>query len=184
MGQEHSAVLQDCLISAVGPGNLAFPSEPLYQLKHVKPYNLDIHVHPVAVTYPESNTEVAAIVQCAADNEVKVQARSGGHSYGNFGTFSSVEPGEARRNLLNSLTNDYVGTGNGVENTIVVDLKHFKQFSMDKKTWVATLGAGHLLGDVTNKLLANGGRAMAHGTCPQVGIGGHATIGGLGNILF
>jgi len=27
-----------------------------------------------------------------------------------------------------------------------------------------------------------GGRAIAHGTCPQVGIGGHATIGGLGPI--
>jgi hypothetical protein len=51
---------------------------------------------------------------------------------------------------------------------------------MDKETWIATIGAGHLLGDVTKKLLANGQRAMAHGTCPQVGIGGHATIGGLG----
>lgn len=81
---------------------------------------------------------------------------------------------------INSLTNKSAGTGNGDDNTIVVDLKHFKQFSMDEESWVATLGAGHLLGDVTKKLLANGGRAMAHGTCPQVGIGGHATIGGLG----
>lgn len=37
-----------------------------------------------------------------------------------------------------------------------------------------------LLGDVTKRLHENGNRAMAHGTCPQVGIGGHATIGGLG----
>lgn len=81
---------------------------------------------------------------------------------------------------MNDLTNDSAGTGNGDGNTIVVDLKHFQQFSMNKETWVATLGAGHLLGDVTKKLLANGQRAMAHGTCPQVGIGGHATIGGLG----
>lgn len=51
---------------------------------------------------------------------------------------------------------------------------------MDKNTWQATIGVGTLLGDVTKQLHENGKRAMAHGTCPQVGIGGHATIGGLG----
>jgi FAD/FMN-containing dehydrogenase len=51
---------------------------------------------------------------------------------------------------------------------------------MDKSTWQATIGGGTLLGDVTKRLHENGNRAMAHGTCPQVGIGGHAAIGGLG----
>jgi len=51
---------------------------------------------------------------------------------------------------------------------------------MDRSTWRASIGGGTLLGDVTKRLHENGGRAMAHGTCPQVGIGGHATIGGLG----
>ena len=63
---------------------------------------------------------------------------------------------------------------------MVIDLKHFQQFSMDRSTWRATIGAGTLLGDVTKRLHDAGGRAMAHGTCPAVGIGGHATIGGLG----
>lgn len=68
----------------------------------------------------------------------------------------------------------------GQDNTVVVDMKHFQQFSMDNSTWKATIGGGTLLGDVTKRLHENGNRAMAHGTCPQVGIGGHATIGGLG----
>lgn len=51
---------------------------------------------------------------------------------------------------------------------------------MDRSTWKATIGGGTLLRDVTKRLHENGNRAMAHGTCPQVGIGGHATIGGLG----
>jgi FAD/FMN-containing dehydrogenase len=59
-------------------------------------------------------------------------------------------------------------------------MKHFQQFSMDESTWQATIGGGTFLGDVTKRLHENGNRAMAHGTCPQVGIGGHATIGGLG----
>jgi FAD/FMN-containing dehydrogenase len=51
---------------------------------------------------------------------------------------------------------------------------------MDNTTWQATIGGGTLLGDLTERLHDNSKRAMAHGTCPQVGIGGHATIGGLG----
>lgn len=51
---------------------------------------------------------------------------------------------------------------------------------MDESSWQATIGGGTLLGDVTKRLHDNGKRAIAHGTCPQVGIGGHATIGGLG----
>jgi FAD/FMN-containing dehydrogenase len=62
----------------------------------------------------------------------------------------------------------------------VVDLKNLQQFSMDNSTWTATIGGRTLLNDVTKRLHSTGGRAMGHGTCPQVGIGGHATIGGLG----
>jgi len=61
-----------------------------------------------------------------------------------------------------------------------VDLQNLKHFSIDESSWQATIGSGTLLGDLTEKLHDNGNRAMAHGTCPQVGIGGHATIGGLG----
>jgi hypothetical protein len=66
--------------------------------------------------------------------------------------------------------------GPGKTKTITVDLVELNKFSMDKKTWYATIGAGTLLGDVTTKLHDAGGRAFAHGVCPGVGIGGHATI--------
>ena len=72
-----------------------------------------------------------------------------------------------------------IGLG-GTDGAVVVDLKHFQQFSMDNTNWEATIGAGTLLGDVTQRLHDAGGRAMSHGTCPQVGSGGHLTIGGLG----
>ena len=49
---------------------------------------------------------------------------------------------------------------------------------MDTNTWHATIGGGSKLSDVTDRLHDNGKRAMAHGTCPGVGIGGHATIVG------
>lgn len=77
-----------------------------------------------------------------------------------------------------SLTICYAGIG-GVDSAIVIDLMHFQHFSMDHSAWRATIGGGTLLGDVTKRLHNAGKRAIAHGICPQVDIGGHATIGGL-----
>ncbi|OMP89069.1 Reticuline oxidase [Diplodia seriata] len=163
MGQKASSAaaatpdLQSCLTTAVGgDANVAFPSDLLYQITDVKPYNLDISVTPTAVTYPDSAEQVAGIVACAAQYDHKVQARSGGHSYGNY------------------------CLGGANSSAIVVDMKNFQHFSMDNSTWTATIGAGTLLQDVTDRLHAAGGRTIAHGTSPQIGIGGHATIGGLG----
>jgi FAD/FMN-containing dehydrogenase len=155
MGNKSSSPVQQCLEQAVGRDHVAFKGTPFYQLSHVRPYNLGIPVTPAAVTYPKTADEISAIIKCAVDNSFKVQPRCGGHSYGNYG----------------------IG---GQDNTIVVDMRSFQQFAMDKSTWQATIGAGTLLGDVTKRLHNNGKRAIAHGTCPQVGIGGHATIGGLG----
>jgi FAD/FMN-containing dehydrogenase len=118
----------------------------------VKPYNLGIPVDPAAVTYPTVPEQVQAIVKCASTWNMKVQARSGGHSYGNY------------------------GTGGGDQDTIVVDLKNMKNVTWDN-TEVANVGAGILLSELTETFLKDGNRAIAHGTCPQVGLGGHATIG-------
>jgi FAD/FMN-containing dehydrogenase len=121
MGQKPSSPLGQCLTDAIGSAKVALPDKPLYQLIDVRPYNLDIAVSPLAVTYPGSNEDVAAVIKCATTNSAKVQARSGGHSYGNY------------------------GLGGGNNNTVVIDLENFDQFSMDTNTWIATLGAGYLL---------------------------------------
>lgn len=157
MGNTSSA-LQQCLSTALAGNSslVAYPSNPLYQLIDVHAYNLNIPVDPVAITYPTSAEQVSGIINCATASGLKVQARSGGHSYGNY------------------------GLGGGQPNTLTIDLENMQQFSMNTTDWTAWIGAGTQLGDVSSKLLANGNRAMAHGTCPQVGIGGHATIGGLG----
>jgi hypothetical protein len=64
----------------------------------------------------------------------------------------------------------------GTDGAISIDMVNFQEFSMDNSTWQATIGAGTLLEQVTTRLHDNGRRAIAHGTCPGVGIGGHATI--------
>ena len=149
----NTSDLQECLTSSVS--DVVFEGDLLYQATAVQRYNLNIPVSPAAVTSPENAKEVAAVVKCASDNGLSVQARSGGHSFGNHGL-------------------------GGSDGAVVVDLEKLQKFSMDESTWVATIGSGTLLGDVTTRLSDAGGRAMSHGICPQVGSGGHFTIGGLG----
>src|SRR5258706_2740735 len=142
MGNSSSSKLDPRITNALSRVDISLPKDPFYKHIAVKPYNLAFNIHPAAVTRPRSAAEVAAVVKGAADQGLKVQARSGGHSFANY----------------------CLG---GEDNAVVVDLKHFQQFSMDTTTWHATIGGGMLLGDVTPRLHDHGGRGMAHGTCPH-----------------
>jgi len=89
MGNSPSA-LQTC-IDAVGNGRTGFagyPSNPLYQIQWVKPYNLDVHVTPAVVVRPQTAQDISGILKCAKTSNLKVQAKSGGHSYANYGMFT------------------------------------------------------------------------------------------------
>ncbi|KAG6291897.1 hypothetical protein E4U09_003656 [Claviceps aff. purpurea] len=157
MGIGPSTPLQQCLNTVCNgrTGCVAYPGQPFYQLFWVKSYNKAIDITPVAVIRPNNANEVAEAVKCAVREKIYVQARSGGHSYGNFGT-------------------------GGQDGSLMIDMARFKDFEMDKTTWRATFGAGYKLGELDKKLHKHGKRAMAHGTCPGVGVGGHLTVGGIG----
>lgn len=84
MGNQPSSPLATCLSAVCGDRSdcVGYPNDPFYQLSWVKPYNLDIPITPAAVIRPDNANDVAGAVKCAAQNDKKVQARSGGHSYG------------------------------------------------------------------------------------------------------
>ncbi|KAF6524616.1 hypothetical protein HZS61_013115 [Fusarium oxysporum f. sp. conglutinans] len=75
--------LRECLDGA-GIQDYAFPSHPLYSLLKVKRWNLDIDVTPAVVMVPETAEQIAAIVASAQERGLKVQPKSGGHSFGNY----------------------------------------------------------------------------------------------------
>ncbi|KAL8716692.1 MAG: hypothetical protein Q9225_006000 [Loekoesia sp. 1 TL-2023] len=147
--------LAQCLLAALGGYSslVAFPNQANYSSSIVRPYNLDYPVVPAAVTFPQTTQQVADVVKCAAQSGYKVQPKSGGHSYGNYGS----------------------STGE-----ISVNLENLRQFTVNNTTHVATVGGGLLLGDVSQLLYNAARRFIPHGTCLQVGIGGHATVGGAG----
>ncbi|GJJ10290.1 hypothetical protein Clacol_004516 [Clathrus columnatus] len=119
------------------------------------PWNLRCTPKPLAVVYPRNAEEVSTIVKIATKHGIPVQPRSGGHSYGSYSL-------------------------GGKDGAFVVDLEKMSTVVVDQKTWLATIGGGTRLGEVTKGLYDQGRRTIAHGTCPQVGIGGHATVGGQG----
>lgn len=95
--------LQTCLASRGVPTNFNSSSD---WTALTKPYNLRLEYLPAAVTLPETPQQVSDSVTCAATAGVKVQARSGGHSYGSFS----------------------LGGKNG---SLVVDLRSFNAISLD-----------------------------------------------------
>ena len=85
MGNSQSVFVKSIKAALGGEDDLyAFPGSPFYQIQNVKPYNMAIPIKPAAVTYPKTAAQVAAIIKCAVENNLKVQARSGGHSYANY----------------------------------------------------------------------------------------------------
>jgi FAD/FMN-containing dehydrogenase len=70
---------------------------------------------------------------------------------------------------------NFAQSANGT-NGMMIDLVNLKDFSMSNDTWHASVGSGYRLDDLDKQLHQNGGRAIAHGTCPGVGVGGHATV--------
>jgi len=73
-----------------------------------------------------------------------------------------------------------IGLG-GDNGAVVVDTKYLTKLTFDPSDNTAHIGPGNHLEDVNEFLLAYN-RLVPHGDAPQVGVGGHYTIGGLGRI--
>ena len=80
--------VRQCLVDAVDGSHdrIAFPDQAFNQLRDVQRWNLDLHVTPAAVTYPESAEQISAVIRCASRSQLKLQAKGGGHSFGFYFT--------------------------------------------------------------------------------------------------
>lgn len=149
-----SATLESCLESNLSPAStLVLPSSPSYQ-DATGSFNLAVTSLAAAVVFTGSALDASAAVKCARDASVKVTSRCGRHSYAAFGS----------------------GGQNG---SLVLDVSPLTSFSYDPDTELVTIGSGFRLGALALRL-SELGRALPHGTCPFVGVGGHANCGGFG----
>jgi hypothetical protein len=82
-GGLSAAAFQAALDKICGGGHVGVPGNVHYS-DWVRPYNRDktLIATPAAIVRPKSAEEIASVVEFAAQNGFKVQAKSGGHSYG------------------------------------------------------------------------------------------------------
>lgn len=119
----------------------------------VEPFNLRLPYKPAVVVLPTTNQHVQDAVICAAQSGLKVQAKSGGHSYASF-------------------------SSGGKDGSMIINLQALQTIRLDQGTGIVTVGGGVRLGNLADGIFSQGNAALSHGTCPGVGIGGHFTHGG------
>ena len=131
-------------------GDVVVPGDPAYTQAHVL-YNTRFDaVHPHAVAFCESLTDVERTVRWARRHAVRIVPRSGGHSYGGY----STSPG------------------------VIVDVSRLNRVSLGAQKH-AVVGAGARLIDVYDGLWQHR-LTIPAGTCPTVGIAGLTLGGGIG----
>ena len=108
---------------------------------------------PAVIVRPQSNEDVAAAIQYARDNHLKLTVRSGGHSQSGMST------------------ND---------GGMVIELGHFNKVEVvDPAQHRVRIGAGAKWGDVA-QTLSSQGLALSSGDTNSVGVGGLTLGGGIG----
>ncbi|KAH8706325.1 hypothetical protein BGZ61DRAFT_531529 [Ilyonectria robusta] len=143
--------LTSCLADARVPFSVKNSTE---WTQDTKPYNLRLAYTPAAVAVPTSIDEIKAAVSCGVKNGVRVSAKGGGHGYGSFAL-------------------------GGEDGHLVIALDRMYRVTLNDDG-TATVQPGARLGHVAVELFNQGRRAIAHGSCPGVGISGHSLHGGYG----
>ncbi|KAF0431404.1 FAD-binding domain-containing protein [Gigaspora margarita] len=146
--------LKECLSTI--DGLVVYPGDPYYY-NSIKVMNCRYHYFPVVVIYVTTISDIQKSIHCANTLNISVTARSGGHSYEEYGN----------------------GGRSGV---MVIDVQEFNQININfetKKT--AVIGTGNRLGTIYYNLY-KAGFLLPAGYCLNVGIGGHATGGGYGMV--
>ncbi|XDG04820.1 hypothetical protein ABKA04_004435 [Annulohypoxylon sp. FPYF3050] len=130
------------------------PSDPEWTI-YSTPYNIRLRFTPAVIVIPNTTEDITNALDCARRHGLKVQARSGGHSYASHS----------------------IG---GVDGAMVIDMKKFQSTLTDSDP--VMVDSGVRLGNLAKAIYENSDRkrALPHGTCAGVGIGGHFTHGGFG----
>ncbi|KAK2464789.1 hypothetical protein APHAL10511_003207 [Amanita phalloides] len=139
-------------LEAIG-ATAVFPGDSDYGVDSAS-FNRRYTFQPAAIVYPTTPGQISRIVEVGVKYKYSVVSRSGGHSY-----------------IANG-----VGGKNGA---LVIDMGKRTNINIDSSSGLAILESGNRLGDIALALAAQG-RALPHGLCPYVGIGGHASFGGWG----
>ncbi|XP_014490093.1 berberine bridge enzyme-like 21 [Vigna radiata var. radiata] len=114
---------------------------------------------PLFIVTPLEETDVQGAVICSKNIGIQLKIRSGGHDFEGI-SYVSDQP------------------------FIIIDMFQFRNITVDVQNEVAVVQAGATLGEVYYRIWE---KSKVHGfpagVCPTVGVGGHLSGGGYGNML-
>ncbi|KAF5475414.1 hypothetical protein F2P56_007220 [Juglans regia] len=114
---------------------------------------------PVIIVTPTQESHVQAAVICSKSIGLQIRTRSGGHDYEGISYISDVP-------------------------FLLLDMFNLRSINIDLKEQTAWVGAGATLGELYYRIWE---KSKVHGfpggACPTVGVGGHISGGGYGNML-
>ncbi|CAJ1963016.1 unnamed protein product [Sphenostylis stenocarpa] len=138
--------------------NPSFPTVLQNYIRNAR-FNTSQTRKPLLIVTPLQESHVQGAVLCAKSVKVQLKIRSGGHDYEGI-SYISEEP------------------------FIILDLFNLRAITVDIKNEVAVVQAGATLGEVYYRIWE---KSKVHGfpagVCPTVGVGGHFSGGGYGNMM-
>ncbi|KAJ7517155.1 hypothetical protein O6H91_21G012300 [Diphasiastrum complanatum] len=145
--------LTTCLATA--KARTAFPGDPEYERTRTYVFNHRYQYAPAAFVFPTTVAQVQNAVFCAVKLRIGIAPRGGGHSFEDYSL-------------------------GGRDGAIVVDMTAFTDISYNKAAGTVTVGSGFRLAPLKLALWNVGKVTVPCGTCPTIGVGGHALGGGWG----
>ncbi|XP_018814064.1 berberine bridge enzyme-like 21 [Juglans regia] len=140
------------------PSNASYTSVLRAYIRNSR-FNTSYTPKPVTIVTPTQESHVQAAVLCSKSIGIQMKIRSGGHDYDGLSYISDVP-------------------------FIILDLFNFRSISIDIEEQTAWVGAGATLGELYYRIWE---KSKVHGfpagVCPTVGVGGHLSGGGYGNML-
>jgi FAD/FMN-containing dehydrogenase len=137
-------------LPSIPDADLLTPGSPEYD-HYLPAFNLRTAVRPALRALCKTEAAVAAMVNWVRDQNVPFAIRCGGHSFEGF----SQSP------------------------QVVIDVRGIEAVAVDLAGQTVTVGSGASLGAVYRALQTTN-LAFAAGSCPTVGVAGHALGGGMG----
>ncbi|XP_019151991.1 PREDICTED: berberine bridge enzyme-like 15 [Ipomoea nil] len=156
--QNHTAIYT--------PDHSSFVSVLQYPIKNTR-FNSSDTPKPFYVITPREEPEVQAVILCAAELNLQVRIRSGGHDYEGLSYTTAAEKRVADQNPF-----------------LVLDLINFNNVAVDTVKKTAWVGSGATVGELYYRISEKSKTlGFPAGVCHSIGVGGHFSGGGYGMML-
>lgn len=165
-------------LAAALRGRLVRPDDPEYAWVRRRNIRLDRDLLPAVVAKCASAEDIAETLAYARAHGMPFAVRAGGHSYADHSSTEGLLIDVSGLDTIEFESAETTQTAEEAEEAGAAGLAGAAGAAGDRGTRVR-VGAGTRVGPLAQRL-ARAGRLLPTGTCPTVGIGGSALVGGFG----